>query len=336
MSLSYRIRQSTTAASTMHTESLSIFPGALLGQASAEILTRMPGKNDIVSMAAAMTLDPEKIARSAGDLPAFPAIAMQALQLCEDPRTSARQIQYVIAKDQALTARILKVVNSALYYLSREVSTLSHAIAIMGFDTVRSIIVAASVQGVFHAGGQRAHGLAAQLLWQHSWGAGVAAKALAVDSRYNNPDEAFIAGLLHDIGKMVLIKNRPHLYGEVINAVHQGQATFHQAEIERLGFSHAHLGSLVASKWQFPEQLVVAIRDHHEGKLTAPHSHLTAIVALANRCMQVLQIGFEKNPELMLENEPAAQHLRLEQPAIQKLVSEVQMILSKSPGFEKN
>jgi putative nucleotidyltransferase with HDIG domain len=268
----------------------------------------------------------EQVAKSAGDLPAFPAIAMQALQLSEDPKTSARQLQFIIAKDQALTARILKIVNSAMYAFQREVSTLSHAIAILGFETVRSIIVAATVRQVFPTGNKRGPGLINQLLWQHSWGAAVAARAIAVSVGHHNVDEAFTGGLLHDIGKMVLLKNREAFYGET---------SFHKAETERFGFSHADVGALLASRWNFPSQLVQAISHHHDPVPPSAGGPLPAIVSLSNRMMALLEIGFEKDKNLNLEEEPAARLLELELPELQKLTAEVELMLSKTPGIEK-
>jgi putative nucleotidyltransferase with HDIG domain len=281
----------------------------------------------------AMTL--EQIAKGAGDLPAFPAVAMQALQVSEDPKTSARQLQFIIAKDQALTARILRIVNSAMYSFQREVSTLSHAIAILGFDTVRSIIVAATVRQVFPSGRKSGPGLTNQLLWQHSWGAAVAARAIAVSVGHHNADEAFTGGLLHDIGKMVLLKNREAFYAEILNAVHCGETSFYKAENERFGFSHADVGALLASKWNFPSQLVDAILHHHDAVPPSAGGPLPAIVALSNRMMALMEIGFEKDRDLTLEEEPSARLLELEGPALQKLAAEVELVISKTPGIEK-
>jgi putative nucleotidyltransferase with HDIG domain len=273
-----------------------------------------------------------EIVMSAGDLPAFPGIALKALELLENPDTSARQLQYVILKDQALTARILKIVNSAMYAVQGQVSTLSHAIALLGMETVRSVIVAASVRKVFHSEGR---GLTSQLLWQHSWGTAVAAKAISVCTKYPNAEEAFIGGLLHDLGKMLLLKNRTEFFGEIVDAVRHGETTFNQAELDRFGFSHAHIGSLLAAKWHFPAQLIEAIRYHHDPAAAPEYGHLTAIVSLANQMMVLLEIGFEKNKLLNLEETAAARCLNVAPAALQKLVAEVQLMLSKTPGIER-
>lgn len=271
----------------------------------------------------------DEIAAQVGDLPALPSVALEALRVLEDPEVTARQLQYVIMKDQALTARILKIVNSAMYYLRNEVSTVSHAIAILGLRTVRSIIMAASVQQAFQIYRKSTSGLATQLLWQHSWGAAIAAKAIAVCVGYSNPEEASTSGLLHDIGKMAIMCNRPQEYDEVINAVYRGDSSFCQAEQEMFGFTHSDVGAMLVSKWLFPPQLSEAIQYHHDLEGAEDHSQLAAITNLANLIMAFLQIGFKTNRSVKLEEEPVSRLLKLHPETLHKLTSEVETIIAK-------
>jgi putative nucleotidyltransferase with HDIG domain len=265
-------------------------------------------------------MNPEDIAARVGDLPPFPAIAMKALHLSENPDTSARELQAVIAQDQALTARILKIVNSAMFSFQREVSTLTHAVSILGLQTLRSILIAASVEQLHHGNGARPAGLAAQLFWQHSWGGAVLAKAIARCVNYHNAEEAFTAGLLHDIGKVVFLKNHESRYLEILNLVHRGEQTFRQAESERFGFSHAEVGALVAARWKFPNHLAEAILYHHNHAAAGKYCKLAAVVELANLSLILLQVGFEKDPQLKLAQQPAARFLNLADPLLSALV----------------
>lgn len=274
----------------------------------------------------------EEIAMNTGDLPALPDTAMAAMQLTDDPKASARTIQSVIAKDQALTARILKIVNSAMYCFEREVSTLSHAIAILGLGTVRSIIVAASVQQIFRPGSAPAKDLTTKLFWEHSWGAAVAAKAIAARADYAVAEEAFTCGLLHDMGKMVLLKKQSRAYQKILNDVYRGVATFCEAEHRTFGFTHAHVGALMALKWHFPAQLVEGIRYHHDFATAPSHRRLAAVTALADSMMVALELGFRKDKCLKLEDEPSAQYLGLTAPALHKMAAEVQTIIPTLPG----
>jgi HD-like signal output (HDOD) protein len=127
-------------------------------------------------------LNLKAVSARTGDLPPIPAIAMRALAVTKDPKASARDVQTAIAQDQALSARILRIVNSAMYGLSREVSTISHAVAILGMDTLRSILMAAAAQQVLNSGG-RGQDLTSKLLSDHSWGAGLAARIIAQRTR---------------------------------------------------------------------------------------------------------------------------------------------------------
>lgn len=274
------------------------------------------------------TIDLEEIAKHAGDLPALPNTAVTALELIGEGKASARDLQYVVSKDQALTARILKIVNSAMYCLSREVSTLSHAITILGFETVRSIIMAAAMQQALHGGKD----LTSQLLWEHSWAAAGAAKAIAISTGYPSPDEAFTCGLLHDMGKLVLLKNRPERYGDIVSRVYKGAASFHEAELAAFGFSHAHLGALLARRWHFPPQLVDAIHHHHDRKPECGNLRLTAVTALANRMMIALEVGIEKDPSIRHEEEWPARYLGMTQAALKKKLEELRTSISVFTG----
>jgi len=270
----------------------------------------------------------EEIVSRAGDLPLFPQTAMKALRLSENPNSSPKELQAVISVDQALTARILKIVNSAMFSFPREISTLSHAVAILGMQKVRSIIMAASVQNMFESNGSRPPGLASQLLWKHSLGSALAAKALALRIRYHNEEEAFTGGLLHDIGQMILLKNHERDYQDIIQSVVRNKSEFHQAEVDKFGFAHPQVGSLLAARWHFPNQLVDAILYHHDPPSASKYPKLAAVVSLGNLTMRVLEVGFVKDAALKLEESPAALFLRLDAGVLRQVAAEVQPMLA--------
>jgi putative nucleotidyltransferase with HDIG domain len=267
--------------------------------------------------------DLELVASKARDLPPMPVIALKALEMSKDPKTSLRDLQAVIGKDQALSARILRIVNSAMYCLSREVSTLSHAMAILGMDTVRSILMAATIHQVYRNSFAGGKDLGSKLLADHSWGAAIAARAIALRIRYENPEEAFLCSLMHDIGKPVLLKNFPDQYTKIFGEVYKGAGTFDDAEARAFGFSHAHVGAVIAEKWKFPPQMVEAIGYHHSPLAAPRYSHLACITDLSSKVMVVMEVGFEKNKDLKLEAQPAAEFLKLSQPGLESLVTDV-------------
>ncbi len=274
----------------------------------------------------------QEIARSAGDLPALPMITTTALQMTDDPRASVRDLQVLIAQDQALTARILKIVNSAMYSFAREVSTLSHAISILGLETVRSIIVGATVQQLFNSNATSGRDLTTKLFWEHSWGAAVTAKVIAARAAYSVAEEAFTCGLLHDMGKMVLLRNRSALYTEILNEVYRGTSTFCEIETRTFGFSHAHVGALLASKWRFPAQLVEGILYHHDFAAASKHRKLAAIACLADRVMAFLGVGFQKDGNTQLEKEASAEYLKLTATVLEKIIADVQTMIRTLPA----
>jgi putative nucleotidyltransferase with HDIG domain len=257
------------------------------------------------------------------DLPPLPTVVMKAMEMTLDPDVSVRNLQLVISQDQALSAKILRIVNSAMYALRREVSTVSHAVAVLGIETVKSVIMAASVERVF----QKSKDLGTKLMTEHSWGTAVAARTIARRVRYENVEEAMVCGLMHDIGKPVLLQNLPARYREILHEVYNGNASFHQSELLAFGFSHAHVGALLARKWNFPPQLAEAVGYHHNPSSAPSYRKLACIVNLANLFMIYSGIGFEKDKNLLLEKQPASQFLKLDKTALESLVSETRLAI---------
>jgi putative nucleotidyltransferase with HDIG domain len=263
------------------------------------------------------------------DLPPLPHVVMKAMEMTLDPDASVRNLQLLISQDQALSAKILRIVNSAMYSLRREVSTVSHAVAVLGIETVKSVIMAASVERVF----QSAKDLGTKLLSDHSWGTALAARAIARRVRYESPEEALVCGLMHDIGKPVLLQNFRSRYGEIISEVYKGNSSFHQMELLAFGFSHAHVGALLARKWNFPPQLGEAVGYHHNPMSAPSYRQLACIVSLANLFMIFMGIGFEKDKTLVLEDQPSAEHLNLSGPILTALESEVRVAMQATAAF---
>jgi putative nucleotidyltransferase with HDIG domain len=263
------------------------------------------------------------------DLPPLPSVVMRAMEMSQDPNVSIRNLQQVISQDQALSAKMLRIVNSAMYALRREVSTVSHAVSVLGLDTVKSVIMAASVERVFST----AKDLGTKLMSEHSWGTALAARSIARRVRYENPEEALICGLMHDIGKPVMLQNFAAQYREIISEVYGGNSSFHQMELLAFGFSHAHVGSLLARKWNFPPQLAEAVGYHHNPESAPSFRPLACIVNLANHFMIAMGIGFEKNKEVTLEKLPSAHFLRLDGAALNAIGSELQVAIQATTNM---
>lgn len=265
------------------------------------------------------------------DLPPIPTVVMRAMEMTLDPDISVSKLQLLISQDQALSAKILRIVNSAMYSLRREVSTVSHAVAVLGLDTVKSVIMAASVERVF----QTAKDLGTKLMSDHSWGTALAARSIAKRIHYQNLEEALVCGLMHDIGKPVLLSNLKSRYNEIISNVYSGNSNFHQQELLAFGFSHAHVGALLARKWNFPAQLAEAVGYHHSPLSAPTFKQLSCIVNLANLFMISMGIGFEKNKDLELAKQPSAQFLKLNEPGITALITEVKSLIQATSNMRR-
>lgn len=227
-----------------------------------------------------------------GDLPSIPSIANEVMAMASDPGSSAEDICRILERDPALSARILKVANSSLYSFSREVETLQHAVTLLGFRSVSSMVLAASLRDVFQN-----FGLAEKLLWEHSTLAGAVAARLCSYGAIDMPREpAFTACLLHDLGKIALCNMRREEYQSVIVRTYNEGISYVDAEREAFGFDHAELGGLVAEKWKLSPRLVLAIRCHHQDPSEYAHRaeedrRLIALTSVVTRCCTRLGVG---------------------------------------------
>lgn len=228
-----------------------------------------------------MNKDLEQIIMAAGDLPTIPIVATKVMQLMEDENATADDLARVVASDPAVAARVLKISNSSFYGCQRQIQTLPHAIMMLGFVTLKSVVVAASVKQVYHP-----FGLTEKLLWEHSFGAGLAARIIASDTRLVNAEEAFLGGLFHDLGKIIMNFLDKEKFQEVMQRCYNDGIDFEQAEQTLFPYTHEEVGALVIKKWNFPDHLMKAVMAHHSLALPDEEDpyliRLTSVVSLAN------------------------------------------------------
>ena len=269
-----------------------------------------------------------RMVQAIGDLPAMPRIAAEIMEKLSNPSVLPRDIHNLIVKDQVLAARVLKVANSPYYGAARSISTLKDAILFMGLDSVKSVVFAAVLMGVFTE-----MGLAETLLWEHSIGCAIVAKKLATVCGYLNNEEAFLAGLLHDLGKVVLFQCVPDKMNAVMQEVYNSDVDFAAAEMRALGFTHAEVGQLLADKWYFTLNMESAIANHHhpeESKTAVAFCH---IVCLANAFCHKLEIGPTRRPNIDLSAHDSAKALRLTPDQVSELFEELKNTMSTGEGI---
>lgn len=212
------------------------------------------------------------------DLPVLPVVANKVLDVASNPQSSSNSLGLVISRDEALASRVLKIANSAFYGVSRQISTISEAVTIIGFDGIKNLALALSTRGIY-----KGSGLLEQLLWDHSVGVAIAAQLAASKVIVKRKEEAFTSGLLHDIGKIVLLNQGKERYTEVIKMVYNDDLSFSEAEEEIYGFTHAVVGSLVIKKWNFPDYLVDIVRYHNDiQSYSEGDPYISLMLALVN------------------------------------------------------
>jgi putative nucleotidyltransferase with HDIG domain len=262
----------------------------------------------------------DEIAAKVGDLPALPDVAAKVMSAIHDPKSTAKHLERLISTDQATTAKVLRVANSAFYGVRGEISTLSRAIVVLGFNTLRSVVLA-GVSETLHQ--TKRSCFKEKILWEHSMAVGLASRIIAQECRFGAPEEAFVGGLLHDVGKVVLDANQPQDYQIVIERVYNEGQTFIAAETEVFGFDHADVGALVVQRWNLAPALREAVECHHEPMAAEVNPTLCAIVSLANSLCVKLEIGPERCPDLDLATLDSTRMLTLDSAQLARIAATV-------------
>jgi HD-GYP domain-containing protein (c-di-GMP phosphodiesterase class II) len=219
--------------------------------------------------------------KNVSDLPTLPHVVSQILEKTRDTDSSLDAIVNLISTDQALVSMILRLVNSAFYGFSRRITTLKQAITLLGFRSVRNVVVNAGVAGIFRK--RTFNNQYRFRLWDHSVGCAVAARVLAQRTGFKAKEEAFTAGLLHDIGKVVIDQYAPKDSAQVMKRVDSGM-TAAAAELEVIGVDHTQVGGWIAERWHLPKTLCWVIQFHHDPDADAVPGEraLVRLVATAN------------------------------------------------------
>jgi HD-like signal output (HDOD) protein len=248
-----------------------------------------------------MTTTMEKardVVAKVGELPPIPSVILESMKLLNDPSSTVKKIQEQILLDQALTAFILKVANSALYGLRKEVSTISYAINLMGYNTTKSILTAYLSKNLYSAKGNK---LIQTVLWKHSISSAVFGKKIAEFHKKVNSEEAFISSLLHDIGKGVLLKNKTTEFEEIVQMIYNDNLTSLEAERKILDFTHLEVGYLLMKNWRFSENIVETVIYHNNIQEFSGENLLVPIVSLANKLSHLCDYSFDKREEELFE-----------------------------------
>ncbi len=236
------------------------------------------------------TISRDNIIQSFSDLPSLPIVIQKLHGLIENENIDIKTVSNVIEADPGFTARVLKLVNSPFYGLSRQVSSVGDAITILGFDAVHQLLLTTSLLKIFDSESVE---LNIKSFWRHSFGVGTIAKNLVDPHDKDMRNEIFLCGTLHDIGRLIFLKIDPELFSWFY--FKRGAATGINEEAEYFGIDHQKTGKLLAQKWNFPESIVTAIGQHHSPHNNEKYQLHASAVNIADILSHALAIGDSGN-----------------------------------------
>lgn len=256
-------------------------------------------------------------------LPVMPAVALELLHTLTETNAESADLAELarrIAQDQAITARVLRVANSPFYGLQSRIASIHDAIVVLGFSAVRSLVLAAAV--VASLPGGPCCGFNQERFWRHVLGTAAAAQALG--KRLGRPSEAlFIAGLLHDIGRLALVVLYPASYATALATAHEQDSELRAVEQDMFGFDHAAVGAALARHWHFPDDIVDALAWHHEPERGKPDG-LAAIVHYADALAQALDLDEAEDSQVARLQASAVDSLCLDWQTLTTVLAETQ------------
>ncbi len=234
-------------------------------------------------------LTPADLIGDSPELSSPPLVYRRLVEVINHPRGGAGDVANVISQDTALTARLLKLVNSAFFSFPRKIETVSQAVSVVGTSQVRDLSLATSVTDVFKSVAPDVMDVAG--FWKHSLACGVGARVIASLRKESNVERFFVAGILHDIGRLVFILRAPDQARLVMQRAGERGALLFETEREMLGFDHGRIGGALMEHWSMPESLREAVRSHHEPVKATRYPLEAATIHVADIMANALRLG---------------------------------------------
>ncbi len=233
------------------------------------------------------------------DIPTLPNIVVKVNEMLQDDDTSIKKLSKVIEKDLSIVTKILRLVNSTFYGFRSKITSISHAVIVLGFNTIRNAVVSVSIIKTF-SGEKSFEGFEITDFWKHSIGVAVTSRYLAEQTRLDSPDDCFVSGLLHDIGKVVLSQHFTELFGLVWKSVKEHGLSFYEVEQNMIPVNHAQMGGHLAKKLQFPDSLIDSITYHHAVRKSASNLNQLLIVHAADKIVNNYKGDLEMRPDFSM------------------------------------
>ena len=262
--------------------------------------------------------------RNVKDLPTLPVIVSRILKVADDTGSGANELAELVSRDVSISAKVLNLANSAIFGFSRRISTIPQAVVVLGFEMVRILALSVSVFETLRQSQGRVS-FDREAFWIHSIGCGTASRLIAKTLGYRDTGTSFVAGLLHDLGKVILDTYFSEQYSEIVRKMVEAGRSAFEVESDILNIDHAEVGAWLATRWKFPEILVTPIAVHHN-LMCAEEAYIkeAVIVHLANILTKRADIGLCYEPEIPEPSDLVQSHLNLSPEQIAKIEEALQ------------
>jgi HD-like signal output (HDOD) protein len=279
----------------------------------------------------------QNIQRFINTIPSFSTTVAKVLAICNSPDAAAGDLNRVISYDPVLTGQLIKLINSAYYSLANRVTSLTRAIIMLGINTVKNMVLSTSVLAGF-SGKLDVSALDMDRFWEHSLGVAVIAKTIAKQQQVpmEELEEFFIAGLMHDLGKIPLANCYPDLYRQALDAARGSRLPILKSESAAIGLDHCQVGYLIGAKWKLADRIQAAILLHHQpvDDLQTGDSLMRFIVAIANQLAKMFSIGTSGDSDLDVALAGRlAEHLGTDFNALVRMKSDIEIEIEKARIF---
>ncbi len=279
------------------------------------------------------TLD--EILEELDSIPTPNFVVTKVMELVSQPNISASELTEVIEKDPNLTVRVMKLANSAYYGLPQKISTLSHAVMILGFKTVRNLVTSIYMHDAFFSSKLATDKISSDKIWWHLIATAVATESVSNAFGYINKEETFLVGMIHDLGKMVTAKLFPAYTDAIIELASNASITYHEAEEELELPDHVSIVTHLMEKWGFPEEIRTAVAFHHEPEKVEDENlkDITYISHAADVISNILDPASAGNYALPSFNKEAWSYLGLDGPSFLSITREARGMVKKATEF---
>ena len=272
---------------------------------------------------------PEDVVGVAGEMATLPIIFTRINEAVENPKSSFSEISQIISGDSSLSARLLKIVNSAFYGFSNKIETITHAITIIGTAQLRDLVLATTVMEKFK--GVPSETINMKSFWLHSISCGLAARIIATYRHEQNPERFYVLGVLHDIGRLLMLLNIPDQMREVIKLSVKEHIILHEAEKQIVGFNHAEMGGFLMEAWNLPVTFQNAIAFSHDPSSTPPECVTdTSILHVADLVTHCMEYGSSGEPSVPPLNEEAWEEIGLPSSILPSIVYQLDRHLDET------